>query len=250
MADKKITRFSKATSLVLCGLGYLAAFAAASAVAYLLRDRPTIEILAFADLAATIVIFVFSFLSDNSSFYDPYWSVAPVRNRSDGLHPRVGGATHVELDKAVAGIRRRRLPVFGFQEKLGEMVLGREFLRFSHFSDRGSVSRVTAGFPRVRSKDERVQYYGRDRDRHHRSRDSDRIGSGSKALEIQETEQTEGPSTRQGPLAMVQAPELLRRNTLLVRYPGFFRRSGDTRGVDARRSGRYDTSLYMHQRSA
>jgi steroid 5-alpha reductase family enzyme len=30
------------------------------------------------DLAATFLIFLFSVISNNSSFYDPYWSVAPV----------------------------------------------------------------------------------------------------------------------------------------------------------------------------
>lgn len=34
--------------------------------------------LALADLAATIVVFVFSVAFDNTSVYDPYWSVAPV----------------------------------------------------------------------------------------------------------------------------------------------------------------------------
>lgn len=32
---------------------------------------------AWADLAATLVIFIFSFAFQNSSFYDPYWSVVP-----------------------------------------------------------------------------------------------------------------------------------------------------------------------------
>lgn len=31
-----------------------------------------------ADVIGTIVIFIFSFLFKNSSFYDPYWSVAPI----------------------------------------------------------------------------------------------------------------------------------------------------------------------------
>ena len=31
-----------------------------------------------ADLAATVLIFLFSMIADNSSIYDPYWSVAPV----------------------------------------------------------------------------------------------------------------------------------------------------------------------------
>ncbi len=35
------------------------------------------ERLLYADLAATLAVFVFSFAFGNSSFYDPYWSVAP-----------------------------------------------------------------------------------------------------------------------------------------------------------------------------
>ena len=31
-----------------------------------------------ADLAATVLIFLFSMIANNSSIYDPYWSVAPV----------------------------------------------------------------------------------------------------------------------------------------------------------------------------
>ncbi|HWR99614.1 MAG TPA: hypothetical protein VN249_03310, partial [Prolixibacteraceae bacterium] len=31
----------------------------------------------FADIAATVLVFVFSKLFNNSSIYDPYWSVVP-----------------------------------------------------------------------------------------------------------------------------------------------------------------------------
>src|SRR5262249_13183399 len=36
------------------------------------------QAVALADAAATIAVFVFSVAFDNSSFYDPYWSVAPM----------------------------------------------------------------------------------------------------------------------------------------------------------------------------
>jgi steroid 5-alpha reductase family enzyme len=39
---------------------------------------PTWQIIAVADVAATIVIFAFSVAFNNSSFYDPYWSIAPM----------------------------------------------------------------------------------------------------------------------------------------------------------------------------
>jgi steroid 5-alpha reductase family enzyme len=59
-------------------VAYLVAFAAALAVGCAFRDRHPIVVAALADVAATIVVFLFSVTNDNSSFYDPYWSVAPI----------------------------------------------------------------------------------------------------------------------------------------------------------------------------
>lgn len=57
---------------------YLAGLAAAAAVAAALPHlHPLLAVLA-ADLAGTLVVFAFSRAFDNSSFYDPYWSVAPL----------------------------------------------------------------------------------------------------------------------------------------------------------------------------
>ncbi len=39
---------------------------------------PTWAVILAADAAATVAVFVFSVVFDNSSFYDPYWSVAPM----------------------------------------------------------------------------------------------------------------------------------------------------------------------------
>ncbi len=39
---------------------------------------PAWETIAAADVAATVAVFGFSVVFDNSSFYDPYWSVAPM----------------------------------------------------------------------------------------------------------------------------------------------------------------------------
>jgi steroid 5-alpha reductase family enzyme len=44
---------------------------------FLNLDKPYLEILA-ADIVVTLVVFVFSFAFQNSSLYDPYWSVIPV----------------------------------------------------------------------------------------------------------------------------------------------------------------------------
>jgi steroid 5-alpha reductase family enzyme len=59
-------------------LVYVAALAVALAVGWALRDRNPIFVAAAADLVATVVVFGFSVRYDNSSLYDPYWSVAPL----------------------------------------------------------------------------------------------------------------------------------------------------------------------------
>ena len=56
---------------------YALALAAAVAVALALRGRHPVLVAAAADVAATLVVFAFSAARDNSSLYDPYWSVAP-----------------------------------------------------------------------------------------------------------------------------------------------------------------------------
>lgn len=67
---------AKAFLLVL--LAYAAAGVIAAVTGILLRDLSPIIIVGVADIAATIVVFLFSVLARNSSIYDPYWSVAPV----------------------------------------------------------------------------------------------------------------------------------------------------------------------------
>jgi steroid 5-alpha reductase family enzyme len=70
---------SRARGFLWIAAAYLSALAVAWAVvgrfgaaAHPLRS------VAYADLAATMVVFVFSVAVDNSSVYDPYWSVAPL----------------------------------------------------------------------------------------------------------------------------------------------------------------------------
>ncbi|MCA3016177.1 MAG: DUF1295 domain-containing protein [Myxococcaceae bacterium] len=41
-------------------------------------DWPPLLVVALADVAATAAVFAFSFANDNTSVYDPYWSVAPI----------------------------------------------------------------------------------------------------------------------------------------------------------------------------
>jgi steroid 5-alpha reductase family enzyme len=58
---------------------YLSALAtAATVVRWLGPAAPPLHAVAWADLAATLVVFAFSVTADNSSVYDPYWSVAPM----------------------------------------------------------------------------------------------------------------------------------------------------------------------------
>ena len=59
-------------------MAYTSALAVAVAVVFRLSsDLGPFVLLALAHGAATLVVFVFSVAFDNSSFYDPYWSVSP-----------------------------------------------------------------------------------------------------------------------------------------------------------------------------
>ncbi len=69
---------SKYKALFICLFGYIIAFIAAFYSGFLFRDLHPIWIVAIADLIGTVVIFIFSMIFNNSSFYDPYWSVAPI----------------------------------------------------------------------------------------------------------------------------------------------------------------------------
>jgi len=69
---------SKARAILACALVYALALVIALGVGYLLRGKQPILIAGGADIAATIVVFAFSFIFNNSSLYEPYWSVVPV----------------------------------------------------------------------------------------------------------------------------------------------------------------------------
>lgn len=68
----------RSRSFLVCGLAYVVAFGVACATALALPEQEPIWRAFWADIAATVAIFGFSFAYDNSSFYDPYWSVAPI----------------------------------------------------------------------------------------------------------------------------------------------------------------------------
>lgn len=59
-------------------LAYLAALVVAALVLSILGQSNPIFKTFMADIAATLVIFVFGHVFRNASFYDPYWSLAPI----------------------------------------------------------------------------------------------------------------------------------------------------------------------------
>jgi steroid 5-alpha reductase family enzyme len=67
---------ARARSLV--ALAYVVALAVALVVGSRAPVQHPIAVALWADVAATLAVFGFSFASRNSSFYDPYWSVAPL----------------------------------------------------------------------------------------------------------------------------------------------------------------------------
>jgi steroid 5-alpha reductase family enzyme len=64
--------------LLACAAAYAAALLAAGGTAAALAGHHPLLVTAAADLVATAVVFAFSVGFDNSSLYDPYWSVAPI----------------------------------------------------------------------------------------------------------------------------------------------------------------------------
>ena len=69
---------SKRSGQVFVVVAYLVALLAAAVTAHSLDGRHPVLIMAAADVAATLALFLFSVGLDNSSVYDPYWSVAPL----------------------------------------------------------------------------------------------------------------------------------------------------------------------------
>jgi len=74
----RFSSVNRSKSFLICILAYLFAGVVALAVGYILREYHPLLIVGVADLTAMVVIFIFSLIFDNSSLYDPYWSVAPV----------------------------------------------------------------------------------------------------------------------------------------------------------------------------
>lgn len=68
---------SKINSSILIAIIYLLSFLVAWMIFPLLTFTETMLNVLIADIAATIVVFAFSVIFNNSSVYDPYWSVLP-----------------------------------------------------------------------------------------------------------------------------------------------------------------------------
>ena len=87
------------SGLALVGFAYVIAHVVASVVVMLTPGWHPLLVVAAADVAATVVIFVFSRAFNNTSFYDAYWSIAPASiaawlavgpGSAQGLTPRQG----------------------------------------------------------------------------------------------------------------------------------------------------------------
>ncbi len=77
MSRSTLVRYGFFVDQFLVLLAYILAFAVAWYVVIYFPGTNLVKI-AVADVAATVVIFIFSVTFRNSSFYDPYWSVAPI----------------------------------------------------------------------------------------------------------------------------------------------------------------------------
>ncbi|MDA0193645.1 MAG: DUF1295 domain-containing protein [Bacteroidetes bacterium] len=74
----KTQRPGRITSLLIVLIAYVVAIATGIYIGILLDFENTLISAAVGDIAATIVIFAFSFFLKNSSLYDPYWSIIPI----------------------------------------------------------------------------------------------------------------------------------------------------------------------------
>ena len=75
-ASTKSRNMAKAFALI--ALAYIAALGVAIGVGYAMGGRHPILIAFAADVAATLAIYALARVFHNASFYDPYWSVAPI----------------------------------------------------------------------------------------------------------------------------------------------------------------------------
>ncbi|MBI45647.1 MAG: hypothetical protein CMG66_05750 [Candidatus Marinimicrobia bacterium] len=68
---------SKNKSLFIVFLSYTIALICSSAFIVMYKNQDLVYTLLYADIIATIIIYIASYIFRNSSIYDPYWSVVP-----------------------------------------------------------------------------------------------------------------------------------------------------------------------------
>jgi len=78
MKDLPTKSENLAKAFALCALAYILALCVAILVGYALGEWHSVLIAFVADIVATLVIYTFSRIFRNASFYDAYWSVAPL----------------------------------------------------------------------------------------------------------------------------------------------------------------------------
>jgi steroid 5-alpha reductase family enzyme len=71
-------RENKGASILVSIISYVVALVVAIAVARIFMPAHPLRVIAIGDLAATVTIFIISVIMNNSSMYDPYWSVKPA----------------------------------------------------------------------------------------------------------------------------------------------------------------------------
>jgi len=70
-------RNTRIKGFLYCALVYALTFVICFVAHLFLAERQPILTIAILDIIATVVVFAFSVLANNSSIYDPYWSVVP-----------------------------------------------------------------------------------------------------------------------------------------------------------------------------
>lgn len=70
--------YTRNQSFLICVIAYCLAILSGVIVVIVTAGMSNLVRIGLADLAATVVIFIFSLLFRNSSLYDPYWSVIPI----------------------------------------------------------------------------------------------------------------------------------------------------------------------------
>jgi steroid 5-alpha reductase family enzyme len=80
MIHKYLQALSKPFAVLVSLLVYVLVLLLTISAMYYLNYRNPLKIIFIGNIIATVLIFVFSLLANNSSMYDPYWSLQPLVN--------------------------------------------------------------------------------------------------------------------------------------------------------------------------